>query len=69
MFVGVDLLGLAPALLKILANLIVIVLNYFAGKAVVFRESHADTGFHISSPDDSHPMICETRLDVRAVKR
>ena len=52
MFVGVDLLGLAPVLLKILANLIVIVLNYFAGKAVVFRESHADTGFHISSPDD-----------------
>lgn len=38
MYITVDLLGLMPVLLKFISNLIVGIINYLAGKLVIFKK-------------------------------
>ena len=66
MFVFVDVLHLDDVVIKVIANVIVIVLNYVASKLVIFK--HGDKEGGQLQGDGSSPSPSDSAIDVVSVE-
>lgn len=66
MFLFVDVLHLDDVVIKVIANIIVIVLNYVASKLVIFKHGNKEDGH--PQGDGSSPSPSDSAMDVESVE-